>query len=532
MVNTHKNSQNRIFSYFILLLSIVGFNAVFSGCAPNESSAKPNIILILTDDQGWTDTSVPMMKGREDSKSDFYQTPNLERLADAGMVFSNAYAPAPVCSPTRYSILYGKTPARLRHATLNKNAATPEKEIALPKMIKAADPNYVTAHFGKWHQPTSSPEDAGYDESTGPTGNGEGDWVSPGVRNPPDDPKRSFSLSRKACEFMSKQVEADRPFFMQVSYYAVHVQNYALEKTKEKYRKMKPGKKSTPRDFEMPPPPLNQGMVAYAAMVEDLDTGFGMILDKIDALGIAENTYLIFTSDNGGGFRGNEPLQRGKADLWEGGLRVPTVVRGPKVPAGEYCDVPIAGWDFFPTISEIISNTNPLPENLDGGSLLEVFEKGNEGSVKRGEEALIFHFPWFNGEPETAIRMGDYKLIKNIDSRELWLFNLAKDIEESNNLAESMPEKTEALHSYLNNYLDAVDAEHVMDLRKWRLKQMVEESIPDQEQKRKDQIAKLKSATGTEKEALEVELKEIERHLNWLKGEVVFTKERSKLHEN
>ncbi len=518
--------------HFIIIIFLIGFCGVFSSCASKTAPEKPNIILILTDDQGWTDTSVPMMKGREDSKSDFYQTPNLDRLAKAGMVFSNAYAPAPVCSPTRYSILYGKTPARLHHATLNKNAATPEKELSLPKMIKAADPSYITAHFGKWHQPTSSPEDAGYDESTGPTGNGEGDWISPGVPNPPDDPKRTFSLSRKACEFMSNQVKADRPFFMQVSYYAVHVQNYALEKTKEKYRNMKPGKKSNPRDFELPPPPLNQGMVAYAAMVEDLDTGFGMILDKLDELGITDNTYVIFTSDNGGGFRGNEPLQRGKADLWEGGLRVPTVVRGPKVSADTYCDVPIAGWDFFHTIGEIIGNTNPLPENLDGGSLLEVFEKGNEGSVKRGEEALVFHFPWFNGEPESAIRLGDYKLIKNLDSRELWLFNLAEDIEEKNNLAEAMPEKTNALHNRLTSYLENVNAEHVMDLRKWRRKQMVEQNIPEQEKKRKELLAKLKAATGTEKEELTAQLKETERYLNWLKGEVVFTDERSKLHEN
>ena len=123
-------------------------------------------------------------------------------------------------------------------------------------------------------------------------------------------------------------------------------------------------------------------------------------------------------------------------------------------------------------------------------------------------------------------------MIKNLDSRELWLFNLAEDIEEKNNLAEAMPEKTNALHNRLTSYLENVNAEHVMDLRKWRRKQMVEQNIPEQEKKRKELLAKLKAATGTEKEELTAQLKETERYLNWLKGEVVFTDERSKLHEN
>jgi len=509
--------------FITIILSIVLFS-----CNKNNNHNKPNIIIILTDDQGWTDTSVRMMETRDDSKSDFYQTPNLERLANDGMVFSNAYAPAPVCTPSRYSILYGKSPARLRHSTLKGWHASPEKEISIPNMIKSGDSNYVTAHFGKWHQPLS-PLDVGYDVSDGPTGNADGDWLSPGIPNPENNPKQTFSISNRACEFITNQVEKNKPFFMQVSYYAVHVQHYALESTKAKYSKMKPGIKSNPRDFQLPPPALNDGMVAYAAMIEDLDTGFGMILDKIDELGITENTYVIFTSDNGGGFRGNEPLKMGKADLWEGGLRVPTVVRGPKVLSGSYCDVPIVGWDFFPTIDEIIGSNNPLPSKLDGGSLISVFENGNAGVVSR-EEGLIFHFPWFNGEPESAIRLGDYKLIKNIDTRRLWLFNLENDIEESIDLSEKMPEKTMELHNILENYLNNVEAEHVMDLRKKRRRIMVEEAIPEQEKNRIEIKGKLKKAVNSQKDDLKLELEKIEKYLNWLKGEVVFTDERSKLH--
>ena len=517
-------TKNKKILSITFILSVLLFS-----CNKNNTPKKPNIIIILTDDQGWTDSSVRMMENRDDSKSDFYETPNLERLAEEGLVFSNAYAPAPVCTPTRYSILYGKSPARLKHSTLKGWYASPEKEVSIPKMIKSGNTDYVTAHFGKWHQPLA-PADVGYDVSDGPTGNADGDWLSPGVLHPPDDPKQTFSISERACDFIAEQVKKNTPFFMQVSYFAVHVQNYALESTKEKYRIKKPGIKSITRDFKLTPPPLNQGMIEYAAMVDDLDAGFGMILDKIDELGIKQNTYVIFTSDNGGGFRGNEPLKMGKADLWEGGIRVPTVVRGPKVLSGKYCDTPIVGWDFYPTISEIIANDNPLPSNLDGGSLISLFENGNSGTVNRENSGLVFHFPWFNGEPESAIRLGDYKLIKNIDSRKLWLFNLTNDIEERMDLSEQMPEKTIEMHNILENYLKNVDAEHVMDLRKRRRKIMVDESIPAQEKKRMEIKEKLKKEANSKKDILEEELQKVEKYLNWLRGEVIFTDERSKLH--
>jgi len=491
-----------------------------------KGKGKPNIILVLTDDQGWTDTSVQMMADRSDSKSDFYQTPNLERMAKEGMIFSNAYSPGPVCSPTRYSIQCGKSPARLHHATLDSEAASPWDEVSIPRMIKAAAPNYVASHFGKWHIPKQTPEEMGYDRSDGPTGNYEGDWLDDKRPLPADDPKRTFSLSRRACNFMEEQVRAGRPFYMQVSYYAVHVQHYALKKTKEKYHKMKPGKKCEPSDFMIPQPPLNVGIVDYAAMIEDLDAGFGMLLNKLDELGIADKTYVIYISDNGGGFRGNTPLAKGKADLWEGGIRVPMVVRGPGVLAGSYCDVPIVGWDFFPTFSDLIGNPNPLPKNLDGGSLRSVFENGNEGRVRRGEDALIFHFPWYNGEPESAIRLGNYKLIKNLDSRKLWLFNLAEDIEEDKNLLYSIPKKAEELHKKLRDYLKAVDAEHVQTLRKnWR-QRIIDEIVPQQEKKIKQLRAKLES----ENKSVSDELAETERYLKWLKDQIIFIDERSRLH--
>ena len=521
--------KNILHDFKLVLFATIFFT--FYSC--DSSRSQPNIIIVLTDDQGWTDSSVKMMKDRDDSKSDFYETPNMQRMAEEGLIFSSAYAPAPVCTPTRYSILYGKTPAKLRHTTLKDWHATPvEDEISIPQMIKEVNNNYKAAHFGKWHlRPKSlTPEVAGYDVSDGPTGNFEGDWVRNGVKNSTDDLKRTFGISKRACDFMADQVSNNNPFFMQVSYYAVHVPNYGLESTTEKYRKKKPGKKSVPRDFELPPPPLNEGMVSYAAMLEDLDTGFGMILNKIDELGIKENTYVIFTSDNGGGFRGNAPLQMGKADLWEGGIRVPTIVRGPNVLRNQYCDVPIAGWDFYPTVSEIIGNPKRLPSEFDGGSLVSVFENGNAGKVIRNTEALIFHFPWFSGEPESAIRLGDYKLIKNIDSKQTWLFDVSKDIEESNDLSNAMPSKANELEKLLSDYLDNHNAENVMDFRTKRRKIIIENAMPAEEKRLINIRESLKTAKIVDKPKLIADLNKTEKYLKWLKDQVIFIDERSKLH--
>lgn len=328
---------------------------------------SPNIVLILTDDQGWTDTSVPMMADRPDSRSDFYRTPHLQRLAREGMVFSNAYSPAPVCSPTRDSIFYGQTPARLHHAVLTGNAAVSAGALTLPQAIKAADSRYVAAHFGKWGCSPPSPEAAGFDISDGRTDNLHGDWQAVGDKRPlpEDDPKRIFSLTQRAGDFMEQQVEAGRPFYLQISHYACHVGHQSLEETREKCRNLPRGAKCGDADYRHPSSFSEEKircgwMLNYAAMIEDLDAGLGTLLNRMDQLGIAGNTYVVYTSDNGGGFRGNAPLRGGKADLWEGGIRVPMVVRGPGVKSGSYCDLPVVGWDFWPTFRELAGGEGPI----------------------------------------------------------------------------------------------------------------------------------------------------------------------------
>jgi len=429
---------------------------------------KPNIILVLTDDQGWTDTSVRMMPDRHDTKSDFYQTPALEQMAKEGMVFSDAYSPAPVCTPTRESIQWGKTPARLKstghYRLARKNF---DGEISIPQAIKAVDPTYATAHFGKWGGQQPYPENAGYDRTDGNTNNYHGDWRSLKDKRPVplDDPKQIFSLTKRANKFIEDQVKAKRPFYLQLSHYALHAQHRALKETIEKYRKLPPGKKCTPADYASPPPAVNDWALEYAAMTENLDTGLGQLLDKIDQLGIKDNTYIIFTSDNGGDFRGNHPLRSTKSHVWEGGIRVPMVVRGPGIKPGSYCCVPIAGWDFLPTFVDLAGGSKTdLPKNLDGGSLRPLFENAGKGKVHRPVEGLVFHFPDFQGDSMSAIRIGDYKLLKDWETYDIHLYNLKDDLSETNDLAAKMPDKAKQMHKKLTGYLETVNAEKAEDI--------------------------------------------------------------------
>ena len=459
-------------------LKIAGFAAASLAAGPLAGAAKteakkPNIILFLTDDQGWADTSVQMMADRPDTKSDFFRTPALARLAAEGMIFSNAYSPAPVCSPTRDSVVYGRTPARLHHSVLLGKARVRDDDPTTPRAVKGADPRYVTAHFGKWACSPRSPEDVGFDVSDGRTDNWHGDWQKVDGQKQPlpaDDPKRIFSVTKRAGDFMAAQVKAGRPFYMQISHYAAHVQHSALAATVEKYRKLPRGRKCQANDYATPPPARNAWIMLYAAMIENLDTGLKMLLDKIDELGIAGNTYVLFTSDNGGGFRGNTPLRGGKASLWEGGIRVPTVVRGPGIKPGSRCAVPVAGWDFLPTFHDLAGGRAPLGDTIDGGTLRPLFENGGKGTVKRPVEGLMFHYPWFDAVPMSAVRLGGYKLVKDLNTGKSRLFNVAEDVGETKDLSKSLPAKAADLDNRLTAYLKQVDAETIGDLRAWREK--------------------------------------------------------------
>ncbi len=484
-----------------LALAFIGILIGMSGAA--SAATKPNVILVLTDDQGWADTSVQMMDGVPESKSSVYRTPALERMAAAGMVFSNAYSAAPTCTPSRGGIQFGKTPARLRQTVVHDVLAKVRgidcrDEVSLAQMIRAADGDYITAHFGKWGFPPRKPEDAGYHQSDGNTNNGDGDYASVKDRTPlpADDPKRIFSLTRRANAFIERQAAADRPFFMQVSHYALHVQHAARPETVAKYGSLP-----------------HAAMRQYAAMIEDLDAGLGMLLDKLQELGIGENTYVIFTSDNGGGFRSNGPLRGGKAELSEGGIRVPTVICGPDVKAGVHCDIPIAAWDFFPTIADLIGSRRPLPEGIDGGSLRPLLEHGNAGKVARGTQPLIFHFPWYDNLPTSAIRLGDYKLIENLNTGQTRLFDLDDDIGETQDLSAAMPERARRMHTMLRDYLRAVDAETVGAMRSARREELLSYAARTQAEISELQQLLKQPANDAQKRQLQDQLTERKRRL-------------------
>ena len=453
----------------ILCLLIIGLILTFISCKTSkvkkESDAKsPNFIVILTDDQGWNGTSVQMMDTNIQSKSDFHQTPNLEKLANRGMRFSSAYASAPVCSPSRYSIQFGQTPARLKmiRVGMNTNHINHQSSFTIPKLLKKINSNYKAAHFGKWGIDVD-PSELGYDHSDGITGNKEGGFNYQSNKkqwqnNIDQDPKKIFSLTQKAINFIEKQAKSNTPFFLQVSHYAVHSDIMMRKETLKKYQNIDRG--------------LYQNHAGFAAMTEDLDSGVGILLDRVRELGLESNTYIIYTSDNGAVpvmppkskyiHGSNYPLSRGKWDAMEGGIRVPFIISGPEIMAGSESAIPITFSDLLPTIVELAGGTTFNKTNLDGGSFKNILNNSGKGVINRFSEGLIFHVPYENGialkRAHSAIIIDNFKLIKFYDNNELLLFNINKDISEDNNLASIFPEKLKKLEGALDSYLNQVKA--------------------------------------------------------------------------
>jgi arylsulfatase A len=442
--------------------------SVLYGCklSPTKSNKKsPNFIIILVDDQGWNGTSVQMMDDEIQSKSDYHQTPNIEALANRGMRFSSAYASAPVCSPSRYSIQFGQTPARLKMIRVGMNTKHIDHQTALtiPKLLKSIDPNYTAAHFGKWGIDVD-PSVLGYDYSDGITGNKEGGFNYKSSKKIQwgntitEDPKKIFSTTQSAIDFVESQAKSQTPFFLQVSHYAVHSDIMMREETLEKYKDKEKG--------------VYQKHPGFAAMTEDLDSGVGLLLDRVKELGLESNTYIIYTSDNGAvpvmppkrfyKQGSNFPLSRGKWDAMEGGIRVPFIVAGPEITAGAESTASITFSDLLPTIVDLSGIKNINKNDLDGGSFKSILVNDGEGVVKRFSEGLVFHVPYENGialkRAHSAIIIEDFKLIKFYDTNELLLFNINQDLEEKKNLAAMFPEKLKTLEAALDSYLHKVKA--------------------------------------------------------------------------
>lgn len=406
------------------------FTAAFFLLVTQATAIQPNILFLLADDQDWTGLSTPMHPDIPNSKSDFYETPHLEKFASQGMRFSAAYAPAPVCSPTRISLQTGQNPAQL-HWT---KAAPPEPghrlieaesrknirpdEVTIAELLQNA--GYATAHYGKWHLGGGGPEAHGYDESDGDTGNEDANrFMDP---NPVD----IFGMGQRATTFMASQEKTGKPFFIQISYHALHRPENALKATREYYENKPPGRMH--RD------------AGRAAITTDLDTGVGRLLEDLERLGLADNTYVIYMSDNGAGGGGPRPLSSGKGGVWEGGIRVPLIIRGPGIKPNSWCHQRVVGYDFFPTFCHWAGIRKALPSDIQGGDISHLFN-GSSTPVKRAHEDLIFHFPHYQGDtPHSAILSGNHKLIHFYETGDNLLFDLETDLAERNNLAASKPE--------------------------------------------------------------------------------------------
>lgn len=456
----------------MLVLLGAGFGLFFlQAHKPPENAEKgsPNFVFILTDDHGWTGVSSLMDNRYADSKSDYFETPNIDKLGNEGMRFSNGYAPDALCTPSRRSLQFGQNPVHTGNVLFKQNYSPKAKQwLTIPALLKSINPNYKTAHFGKWDlRADIYPEDLGYDESDGNTGNSNGDvmldkktkWSSLYLNN---DPKKTETLTGRAINFMQRQAAAGNPFYLQVSYYATHVDIQTKDSTYQHYLKKQKGKKHD-----------NPG---WAGMLADLDAGIGKLMAMIDQLRIDDNTYIFLMGDNGAveflppvsnrldhpsSFSKpmrNYPLRGGKWTLYEGGIRVPFMVKGPGIQPHTYSHIPVTGCDILPTISELAHNKKTLPGYLDGASFCAAFQHPESGVIKRKEDAFYFH-RYASSYPHSAIIDSNYKLIKFWKTGKEELYDLNNDIGETNDLSAKMPGKFKQLNDKLMNYLQQVHAE-------------------------------------------------------------------------
>jgi arylsulfatase A-like enzyme len=433
---------------------------LLKGCG-TKTGEKWNIVFILSDDLGWNQVGYHGF--------DFYETPNIDRIAGEGMFFTDAYSAAPVCSPTRASIMTGKYPARLHltdyipgspfpYAKVTREPQAPclpLEEVTLPEKLK--EHGYVTGHFGKWHLSTDKKYQPGRKFDPGSQGFDEVfTTVKPVPEADPDaDAHHSIEITRRSVDFIKSN--ADKPFFCYVSYHCVHRPIMENAELIEKYE-AKP---------ESELPEFNPIM---GAMVERMDRGIGEILETLDELELSTNTIVVFVSDNGGleSLQSQRPLRHGKATIYEGGMKVPMAIRWPgAVKPGTMNSVPVISNDFFPTLLEALGIEYDTAA-IDGESLVPLL-KGGTG-LKR--DAIYFHYPHYHHQglkPASAIREGDYKLIEwyeqsvyGDEEGQINLYNVREDVGESVDLAEKKPELAARLREKLHRWRKAVGAQEMV----------------------------------------------------------------------
>jgi len=471
--------MNKIKS-FSLLLAVILTLAVSCNPVNKESFAgsKPNIVFILADDLGWADLPV--------YGNSFNEAPNLTRMAESGLRFTNAYAACPVCSPTRASIMSGQYPARVGIIDFIPGHWRPYEEVTVPSNRTQylpseiytlgeamKDAGYATGYFGKWHLGNANgfgPANQGFDVSNVYRGGGFYDY--PDVMIPPIEVEPGTILSEAltdlSLDFMDNH--KDKPFFLFLAHYDVHVQLDADSVLIQKFLS-----KEKTEGY-----PCN---AVYAAMIEHLDNSVGRIIDKLEELELSENTIVIFFSDNGGLVSrydlipliaqpkqyiyendtllyvasSNDPLKAEKGTIYEGGIREPMIVRWPgKIKPGTVSDVPVTSVDFFPTLAELSGTELPSTQVFDGESLVPLLQ----GEIVNEERPVFWHYPVYHHDrPASAVRKGNWKLIHYLDDDSRLLFNLEDDIGETSNLMDQNPEKANELFNLLETWRKDVKAE-------------------------------------------------------------------------
>lgn len=496
--------------------------AVCAGMPAEAVGVRPNVLFIIADDLGVYDLSI--------TGSAFYETPNIDRIAKQGMVFSHGLTNSQVCSPARASVMLGQTPARhgitdwigartgTRWRGLNREnqLLPPEYVPGLPRdtvnwaqAMKAA--GYKTFFSGKWHlgDRGSWPEDHGFDVNVGgwdrgsPIGGYFDPYENPNLPNRKAGEFLGWRLADETVEFFRKNDprETGQPIFAFLSFYAPHGPIQTTREKWQRYRDKAEALGIARTGFEMGkylPIRMVQDNPVYAGLVELMDDAVGHLLDSLEAMGLDENTIVIFTSDHGGVSSGdafatsNLPLREGKGSVLEGGLRIPFFVKAPKVTRpGSISETPVTLADIYPTVLDLVGEPLRPEDHKDAVSLLPLLQ----GEVIE-DRFIYFHYPHYGnqgGRPSSAIRHGDWKFIYLYESESVELFNMRTDVYEMKNLAEEYPERTAMLKKELFDYLEKVGAKYPVrdpyyDPEKERrhLQNIRENRLPNLERQRRE----------------------------------------------
>lgn len=480
-------------SFCRLLLTALLFAPLATLHAADTPKPKPNVIVILSDDLGWADLSC--------YGSTFHESPNLDKLAAQSMRFTQAYSSSPYCSPSRAAIMTGRHPARLKITDyIPSNGKTgkllpaemkmelPLEEVTIAEVLR--DAGYATWHVGKWHLGDVGfyPQDQGFQVNIAghagglppsffwPYGNKKNEVVpkaagnnyhSRGVPGVVAGGKKGEHLCDRLTSEVIKLIEQrkpEQPFFLYLPFYDVHTPIMAklelVEKYKAKAAKMGlPAVEAVPTYTEGNPMhgaspkklPEQQVNPTYAAMIETMDTNVGRLMARLDELGIADNTLILFTSDNGGHtVTSNRALRGGKGWLYEGGVREPWIVKWPGVTKpGSTCDLPVMNTDILPTVLEACGLPTKPELHKDGVSFASLLK----GETKPVHDALFWHFPHYGNHgsgPCSSVRVGDWKLIEWLENESAELFNIATDLSEKNDVAAQHPEVVQQLRERLH----------------------------------------------------------------------------------